>query len=134
MIDTARSERMPALLLAHGNPMNALADTAFTPSLATLAASLPRPEAILVVSAQWLTGDTRASTAAAPRTVHDFGGSPQASTRSGIRLRARLCTPRVSGSYSLRLRRMTPGVSITSHGPSCVTCGREPTFRRSSPC
>ena len=55
-----------------------MTDTAFTRSLATLAASLPRPEAILVVSAHRLTGDTRVLTAAAPRTIHDFGGLPRA--------------------------------------------------------
>lgn len=69
--------RMPALFLAHGNPMNALADNAFTRSLATLAADLPRPRAILVVSAHWLTHGTHVLTAEHPRTIHDFGGFPQ---------------------------------------------------------
>jgi 4,5-DOPA dioxygenase extradiol len=58
--------------------MNALADNDFTRALARLAAALPRPEAILVVSAHWLTRGTGVLTAAAPRTIHDFGGFPPA--------------------------------------------------------
>ena len=72
----AETPRMPALFLAHGNPMNAIADNAFTRSLRVLAADLPRPEAILVVSAHWLTAGTRVLTSATPRTIHDFGGFP----------------------------------------------------------
>lgn len=69
--------RMPALFLGHGNPMNALADNGFTQALARLAADLPRPEAVLVVSAHWLTRGTRVLTADPPRTIHDFGGFPE---------------------------------------------------------
>ena len=68
--------RMPALFLAHGNPMNALADTEFTRALARLAAGLPRPSAIMVVSAHWLTRGTRVLVSHAPRTIHDFYGFP----------------------------------------------------------
>ena len=70
--------RMPALFLAHGNPMNAIADTEFTRALGRLAADLPRPEAILVVSAHWLTWGTRVLSVAEPRTIHDFSGFPEA--------------------------------------------------------
>ncbi len=76
MTDSAPPGRMPALFLAHGNPMNALADNKFTRSLSELAADLPRPEAVLVVSAHWLTRGTRVLSAAKPRTIHDFGGFP----------------------------------------------------------
>ncbi|NTU72129.1 MAG: 4,5-DOPA dioxygenase extradiol [Coriobacteriia bacterium] len=68
---------MPALFLAHGNPMNALEDNAFTRSLSTLAADLPRPKAVLVVSAHWLTRGTHVLASATPRTIHDFGGFPR---------------------------------------------------------
>jgi 4,5-DOPA dioxygenase extradiol len=67
---------MPALFLAHGNPMNAIADNDFTRSLVRLATDLPRPAAVLVVSAHWLTKGTRVLTAESPRTIHDFGGFP----------------------------------------------------------
>jgi 4,5-DOPA dioxygenase extradiol len=68
---------MPALFLAHGNPMNALADNTFTRSLATVAAELPRPDAVLVVSAHWLTAGTHVLSSTTPRTIHDFGGFPK---------------------------------------------------------
>jgi 4,5-DOPA dioxygenase extradiol len=69
--------RMPALFLGHGSPTNALEDNAFTRSLVRVAQELPRPAAVLVVSAHWLTpGETRVLCAAEPRTIHDFWGFP----------------------------------------------------------
>ena len=76
MTTTDQASRLPALFLGHGNPMNAIADNEFTRALGRLAAELPRPEAILVVSAHWLTRGTHILSAAAPRTIHDFGGFP----------------------------------------------------------
>jgi Catalytic LigB subunit of aromatic ring-opening dioxygenase len=76
MIVTGLGSRLPALFIGHGNPMNALADNEFTRSLGRLAAELPRPEAVLVVSAHWLTRGTHVLSPAAPRTIHDFGGFP----------------------------------------------------------
>ncbi len=70
------ASRQPVLFLGHGNPMNALADNEFTHALERLVADLPRPEAVLVVSAHWLTRGTRVLAAATPRTIHDFGGFP----------------------------------------------------------
>jgi 4,5-DOPA dioxygenase extradiol len=77
MTDSTPTGRMPALFLAHGNPMNALADNEFTRSLSILAADLPRPQAVLVVSAHWLTRGTQVLSATKPRTIHDFGGFPR---------------------------------------------------------
>ena len=75
---TRSTPRLPVLFLAHGNPMNALADNSFTRALRKLAAALPRPDAVLVISAHWLTrGSTHVLTAAMPRTIHDFGGFPR---------------------------------------------------------
>lgn len=76
MSTSAGGTRMPALFLAHGNPMNALADTGFTRALGRLAVELPPPEAVLVVSAHWLTDGTHVLSAPAPRTIHDFFGFP----------------------------------------------------------
>jgi 4,5-DOPA dioxygenase extradiol len=67
---------LPALFLAHGSPMNAIVDTEFTRTLGRLAAELPRPEAVLVVSAHWLTKGTHVLASDVPRTIHDFGGFP----------------------------------------------------------
>ncbi len=77
--DRLRStERMPALFIGHGNPLNVLFDSPFTRSLATMGKSLrERPAAILVVSAHWLTEGTRVLTSAKPRTIYDFWGFPE---------------------------------------------------------
>jgi 4,5-DOPA dioxygenase extradiol len=75
----APAPRQPALFIGHGSPLNALADNAFTRAMAALGKTLGRPRAILVVSAHWLTpGSTLVDVQAAPPTIHDFGGFPQA--------------------------------------------------------
>jgi 4,5-DOPA dioxygenase extradiol len=75
-VDNRGEGRMPALFLAHGNPMNAIADSEFTRALGRIASEVPRPDAILVVSAHWLTRGTHVLAADSPRTIHDFGGFP----------------------------------------------------------
>lgn len=73
------AQRMPVIFVGHGSPMNAISDTAFTRRLAAWGRALPRPAAILSVSAHWLTrGATAIDVQARPRTIHDFGGFPQA--------------------------------------------------------
>ena len=69
--------RMPVLFVGHGSPMNALDKNAFTESLATLGTKLPRPQAILCVSAHWETQGTQILYNAAPPTIHDFYGFPK---------------------------------------------------------
>ena len=69
---------MPVLFLGHGSPMNAIADNGFTRTLTALGERLPRPKAVLCVSAHWLTDGTGVTGMAAPRTIHDFGGFPEA--------------------------------------------------------
>jgi 4,5-DOPA dioxygenase extradiol len=73
----AASARMPALFFGHGNPMNAIQDNAFTEGWAAIGRSLPRPRAILCVSAHWYPPATLVTAMAAPRTIHDFGGFPR---------------------------------------------------------
>jgi 4,5-DOPA dioxygenase extradiol len=71
------SERtMPAIFFGHGNPMNALATNAFTEGFATIGRTIPRPRAILSISAHWYVPATAVTMAEAPRTIHDFGGFP----------------------------------------------------------
>jgi 4,5-DOPA dioxygenase extradiol len=67
---------LPSLFISHGSPMLALEPGASGPALARLAATLPRPRAILVVSAHWERTALRVSSAAQPETWHDFGGFP----------------------------------------------------------
>jgi 4,5-DOPA dioxygenase extradiol len=67
-----------AIFFGHGNPMNALQDNAWTRGWAALAAALPRPRAILCVSAHWYLPGSAVTAQAAPRTIHDFGGFPPA--------------------------------------------------------
>jgi 4,5-DOPA dioxygenase extradiol len=67
---------MPALFIGHGSPMNVVAKNAYTDSLVSLAGSLPKPHAILVVSAHWVRPDLRITSAAAPSQLYDFFGFP----------------------------------------------------------
>jgi 4,5-DOPA dioxygenase extradiol len=68
---------MPALFVGHGNPMNALSDNEWTRAWAALGARLPRPRAVLAISAHWYLPGTRVTASASPRTIHDFGGFPR---------------------------------------------------------
>ena len=72
------SSRQPVLFLGHGSPMNAIEDNSFTRSLARLGERLGKPKAVLCVSAHWLTEGTRVTGMPKPRTIHDFGGFPEA--------------------------------------------------------
>jgi len=72
------SARMPVVFLGHGSPMNAIEDTGYSRAWSNLGHALPRPQAILVVSAHWMTrGATLVDVSAAPRTIHDFYGFPE---------------------------------------------------------
>ena len=68
---------MPALFVGHGNPMNALLVNAYTQRWAAIGTSLPRPKAILSVSAHWYIEDAAVTVSTAPKTIHDFGGFPR---------------------------------------------------------
>lgn len=74
----ASTPLMPALFLGHGNPMNALLSNEYTESWRKLALELPRPRAIVAVSAHWYQAGSRVGPQAQPRTLHDFGGFPPA--------------------------------------------------------
>ncbi len=69
---------MPVLFVGHGNPMNAIEDNAFTREMKIVGAKLPKPKAILMVSAHWETKGTFVTAQEKPPTIHDFGGFPKA--------------------------------------------------------
>ncbi|NMY25540.1 dioxygenase [Pseudomonas sp. WS 5021] len=68
---------LPSLFISHGSPMLALQPGASGPALARLAATLPRPKAIVVMSAHWESRELLVSASPAPETWHDFGGFPR---------------------------------------------------------
>ena len=68
---------MPAIFFGHGNPMNALLDNAFTQGWESIGKSIPRPNAVLCISAHWYASGTAVTAMPAPRTIHDFGGFPR---------------------------------------------------------
>nr|MDO8132972.1 4,5-DOPA dioxygenase extradiol [Candidatus Njordarchaeum guaymaensis] len=76
MKGSSKTEKMPVLFIGHGSPMNIILENNFTDSLKRLGKSLPRPKAIMVVSAHWLTSGTRVTCMDKPTTIYDFYGFP----------------------------------------------------------
>lgn len=72
-----RAEIMPVLFIGHGSPMNAIEDNEFSKGWRAMAKTLPKPTAILCVSAHWETKGTFVTAMEKPKTIHDFGGFPQ---------------------------------------------------------
>lgn len=66
------------MFIGHGNPMNAIELNEFSSSWNNLSKEIPHPTAILCISAHWLTKGTFVTAMSSPRTIHDFGGFPQA--------------------------------------------------------
>jgi 4,5-DOPA dioxygenase extradiol len=67
---------LPAIFFGHGNPMNALSQNHYTAAWQRIGEETTRPRAILSLSAHWYVPETAVTAAAAPRTIHDFGGFP----------------------------------------------------------
>lgn len=74
----ANTDPMPVLFLGHGSPMNAIEENEFVKGFRSVSAAIPAPQAILCVSAHWETKGTFVTAMEHPRTIHDFGGFPQA--------------------------------------------------------
>jgi 4,5-DOPA dioxygenase extradiol len=72
------TEPMPVLFVGHGSPMNAIEDNEFSREWRKVGKTLPKPQAILCVSAHWETWGTLVTAMDKPRTIHDFGGFPRA--------------------------------------------------------
>jgi 4,5-DOPA dioxygenase extradiol len=73
------TEKMPLLFVGHGSPMNAILENKFHKEWQKLGKNLPKPKAILVISAHWVShGKTKVTAMKTPKTIHDFGGFPDA--------------------------------------------------------
>jgi 4,5-DOPA dioxygenase extradiol len=73
----AQDVPMPVLFIGHGSPMNAIEDNEFTRGWKNMLMYVPKPKAILMVSAHWETKGTFVTALQKPQTIHDFGGFPQ---------------------------------------------------------
>ena len=71
------ADLLPAVFVGHGNPMNALTENIYTEAWRRLGSELPRPKAILSISAHWFVPGTGVTISTSPRTIHDFGGFPR---------------------------------------------------------
>jgi 4,5-DOPA dioxygenase extradiol len=69
---------MPILFVGHGNPMNAIEDSTYSRGWEQIATEIPRPKAVLCISAHWETEGPAVIGNESPRTIHDFGGFPKA--------------------------------------------------------
>jgi 4,5-DOPA dioxygenase extradiol len=75
---TEEDVKHPVLFIGHGSPMNGIEDNEFSRTWAKMGQEIAKPKAVLVISAHWLTRGTHVTAMEAPKTIHDFGGFPQA--------------------------------------------------------
>lgn len=71
------TDKMPVLFVGHGSPMNAIEDNVFSREMKQMGKNVPKPKAILMVSAHWETKGTFVTAQEKPPTIHDFGGFPE---------------------------------------------------------
>lgn len=122
---------MPAIFFGHGNPMNALAQNAWTHGWAAMGAEIPRPRAVVSVSAHWYLPETRVtSMPARARFMISPGSHRRCEQLNTLRQATRILRP-TSRAY-LRLSQLpwtNDGVSITGLGLCYVTSSLKPTFQ-----
>lgn len=70
-------QRLPAIFFGHGNPLHAIGSNPYTAAWRRIGTEIPRPQAIVAISAHWFVPRTAVTAAVAPRTIHDFGGFPE---------------------------------------------------------
>jgi len=71
------TDKLPAIFVGHGSPMNAIEENRYARAWRRIGSELPRPRAVLAVSAHWFIANSAVTVSATPRTIHDFGGFPQ---------------------------------------------------------
>lgn len=112
-----KSPRMPVLFLGHGSPMNAIEDNAYRRSWESLGRDFgtrrPQPQLILCISAHWLTQGWWLTGMDRPRTIHDFGGFPQALFDQQYPAPG---APAVAQELSAQLRQPTVGLDMKEWG------------------
>ncbi|MBR9776493.1 MAG: 4,5-DOPA dioxygenase extradiol [Cytophagales bacterium] len=74
----SNAQKMPVLFLGHGSPLNAIEENTFVANFKKIGKEIPKPKAILCISAHWETKGTYVTAMKKPKTIHDFGGFPQA--------------------------------------------------------
>ena len=117
---------MPVLFVGHGSPMNAIEHNAFTATLQKLSARLPKPKALCVVSAHWVTPGSHVLASAHPRTIHDFYGFPRPLYE--VQYPAPGAPAEAERLQAIqRLSAMRSGDSITERGACYGTCIRRQT-------
>lgn len=72
-----KTEKMPVLFVGHGNPMNAIEENEFVEGFRKISKQIPKPNAIICISAHWETKGTFVTAMDFPKTIHDFGGFPK---------------------------------------------------------
>jgi len=72
-----KTEKLPVVFLGHGSPMNAIEENEFVQGFRTISAKIPKPQAVLCISAHWYIRGTYVTAMEKPRTIHDFGGFPK---------------------------------------------------------
>ena len=73
-----QDEKLPLLFVGHGSPMNGIEDNEFSQRWRAMGKEIPKPKAVLCISAHWLTKGTHITAMVNPPTIHDFGGFPKA--------------------------------------------------------
>jgi len=71
------TEKMPVLFLGHGSPMNAIEENEFVTGFRIISKEIPKPDAVLCISAHWESSGTMVTAMETPKTIHDFGGFPE---------------------------------------------------------
>jgi 4,5-DOPA dioxygenase extradiol len=99
------TEMMPVLFIGHGSPENAIEDNEFTRNWKKIASTIPRPEAILCISAHWIKEGSAITGMEKPRTIHDFYGFPEKLYRVKYDVKG-------SPEYAKRIKQLVKSVRV----------------------